>query len=86
MTEEHREARRQQILEAATEPDIVVTTNTSREPIIKKQYIRSGNHINAIGADATVKQELETDLAASSKVIVDDIEQVSHFRYLHVSL
>jgi len=65
-------------IESAAEADIVVTTTPSRKPIVKKQYIRPGTHINAIGADAPGKQELESVLLASAKVVVDDIEQASH--------
>jgi len=73
-------------IDAAAEADIVVTTTPSREPIIKKQHIRPGTHINAIGADAQGKQELETNLTVNSKVIVDDIEQASHSGEINVPL
>jgi len=70
----------------AAEADIVVTTTPSRKPIIKKEHIRSGTHINAIGADAKGKQELEVDLLTAAKVIVDDIEQASHSGEINVPL
>ena len=70
----------------ATEADIVVTTTPSRTPIIKKQHIQPGTHINAVGADAKGKQELEADLLKSAKVIVDDIEQASHSGEINVPL
>lgn len=70
----------------AAEADIVVTTTPSRKPIIKKEYIRPGTHINAIGADAKGKQELEVDLLMAAKVIVDDIEQASHSGEINVPL
>ena len=73
-------------VEAAVEADIVVTTTPSRKPIIKKQHIRPGTHINAIGADAKGKQELASDLLASAKVIVDDIEQACHSGEINVPL
>jgi alanine dehydrogenase len=73
-------------IEAATDADIVVTTTPSREPIIKKHHIKPGTHINAIGADAEGKQELETDLTVSSKIIVDDIEQAAHSGEINVPL
>jgi len=43
-------------------------------------------HINAIGADAKGKQEIETDLLKNAKVIVDDIEQASHSGEINVPL
>ena len=70
----------------AADADIVVTTTPAREPIVKKSYIRPGTHINAIGADAEGKQELESVLLASAKVIVDDIEQAGHSGEINVPL
>jgi len=70
----------------AAEADIVVTTTPSRKPIVEKEYIRPGTHINAIGADAKGKQELEADLLKGAKIIVDDIEQASHSGEINVPL
>ena len=73
-------------IEKATDADIVVTTTPSRKPIVKKHYIRPGTHINAIGADATGKQELDADLLKGAKVVVDDIEQACHSGEINVPL
>jgi alanine dehydrogenase len=73
-------------IQDATEADIIVTTTPSRKPVVKKQYIKPGTHINAIGADAKGKQELEADLLRSGKIIVDDIEQASHSGEINVPL
>ena len=73
-------------IEAAVDADIVVTTTSSREPIVKKHYIKPGTHINAIGADAKGKQELESSLLVSAKVVIDDIEQASHSGEINVPL
>jgi alanine dehydrogenase len=54
--------------------------------VVKKQHIKPGTHINAIGADAKGKQELEADLLTVAKVIVDDIEQASHSGEINVPL
>jgi len=66
--------------------DIVVTTTPSRHPIVKRSDIRPGTHINAIGADAQGKQELESDLLKDSKVIIDEFEQASHSGEINVPL
>ena len=73
-------------IKAATDADIVVTTTPSREPVVKKHHIKPGTHINAIGADAKGKQELESGLLASAKVVVDDIEQASHGGEINVPI
>jgi alanine dehydrogenase len=73
-------------IEEATQADIVVTTTPSREPIVKGQHVRPGTHINAIGADAKGKQELESDLLKQAKIIVDNIEQATHSGEINVPL
>jgi len=75
-----------EMIEEATEADIVVTTTPSRKPIVKKSDIQPGTHINAIGADAKGKQELEASLLAGGKIVVDDIEQASHSGEINVPL
>ena len=75
-----------QTIGEATEADVVVTTTTSAAPIVKKQHIRPGTHINAIGADGRGKQELEIDLLKNAKIVVDDIEQASHSGEINVPL
>jgi alanine dehydrogenase len=47
--------------------DILTTTTPVRKPIIKKEWIRPGTHINAIGADAEGKEELEPDILREAK-------------------
>ncbi|WP_406662329.1 alanine dehydrogenase [Methanolobus sp. ZRKC3] len=66
--------------------DILVTTTPVRTPIIRSEWIHEGTHINAIGADAMGKQELESSLLKRAKVIVDDIEQASHSGEVNVPL
>jgi alanine dehydrogenase len=57
--------------------DIVCTLTPSRTPVIKREWIKSGTHINAVGADAKGKQELETSILENSIVFVDDLMQAS---------
>jgi len=72
------EVRPVETVEEAAEADIVVTTTPSTKPIVKKQHIRPGTHINAIGADAAGKQELAADILRDAKIVIDDIHQASH--------
>ncbi|RLI02889.1 alanine dehydrogenase [Candidatus Bathyarchaeota archaeon] len=64
--------------------DVLNTATPSREPIIKKEWIKNGTHINAIGADAPGKQELDEGLILRSKIIVDDLEQAMHAGEINV--
>ncbi|MGA9139262.1 MAG: ornithine cyclodeaminase family protein [Methanocella sp.] len=70
--------------EQAANAGIVVTTTPSRKPVLKLAWIKPGTHINAIGADAPGKQELETALTMAAKVFVDSIEQASHSGEINV--
>jgi alanine dehydrogenase len=70
----------------AGQADIVVTTTPSREPVIKSEWIQPGTHINAIGADAPGKQELDTALLLRSRVFVDRAEQAFHSGEVNVPL
>jgi alanine dehydrogenase len=58
--------------------DIIVTTTPVYKPVVKTAWVKPGTHINAIGADAPGKQELEMSLLSKSRVVVDDWGQASH--------
>jgi alanine dehydrogenase len=49
----------------------------SRNPIIKKEWIIPGTHINAVGADAAGKEELDPSILKEAIVVVDDLRQAS---------
>ena len=65
-------------VQEAVDADLVATVTPAREPIVKASWIKHGTHINAIGADAPGKQELETMLTLRSRVFVDSYDQASH--------
>jgi alanine dehydrogenase len=53
---------------------------------VKEIYVKAGTHINAIGADAAGKQELESQLTKKSKIVIDNWEQASHSGEINVPL
>lgn len=55
--------------------DIVCTATPVRDPIVRREWIRPGTHINAMGADAHGKQELATQILLDAKVVIDDWDQ-----------
>ncbi len=57
--------------------DIICTVTPSREPLLKKEWIHPGTHINAVGADAAGKEELEPSILQEAIVVVDDIRQAA---------
>ena len=62
-------------IQEAVASDIVCTLTPSRSPIIKKEWIAAGTHINAVGADAPGKQELDSSILKEAIVVVDNLEQ-----------
>jgi alanine dehydrogenase len=64
-------------IQEAVASDIVCTLTPSRSPIIKKEWVVPGTHINAVGADAPGKEELEPSILKEAIVVVDDLEQAS---------
>ncbi|MCH9024849.1 MAG: ornithine cyclodeaminase family protein [candidate division Zixibacteria bacterium] len=74
------------INEACKNADIINTTTSTRKPIVMKDDVPKGAHINAIGADAKGKQELHHELLQVSKVVIDDWAQASHSGEINVPL
>lgn len=70
----------------AVQSDIVCTVTTAREPVIKKEWVSPGTHINAVGADAEGKQELEPSILKSACVVVDDIRQAAKAGEINVPI
>jgi ornithine cyclodeaminase/alanine dehydrogenase-like protein (mu-crystallin family) len=66
--------------------DIVCTLTPSRSPIIKKEWVAPGTHINAVGADAPGKQELDPSILKEAIVVVDDLKQASSSGEINVPI
>lgn len=73
-------------VEKACDCDVLVTTTPSREPVVMNEWVHDGTHINAIGADAPGKQELDPLLLRRGQVFVDDIAQAAHSGEINVPL
>ena len=74
------------VREGVSGADIIVTTTPSRKPIVRAGWVKPGAHINAIGADAAGKQELDPVLLREARVIIDDWQQASHSGEINVPL
>jgi len=68
------------------EADIVMTVTPSRRPLIKRSWLSPGTHLNAIGADAPGKQELDPRILREATIVVDDREQAIHAGELNVPI
>lgn len=82
----HVEARACALAEAVGSADIVTAITPVRQPVIRREHVRPGTHINAIGADAPGKQELEPAILQAAKIVVDNWEQASHGGEINVAL
>ena len=72
------------IKEAIIGSDVISTTTTARVPVIKRKWVANGTHINAMGADAPGKQELDPLLLKRARVFVDDLTQAVHSGEINV--
>ena len=73
-------------LERTADCDLLVTTTPSRAPLVMSAWIRDGTHINAIGADAPGKQELDPAILLRAAVFVDDPRQAVHSGEVNVPI
>jgi len=73
-------------LQEASGADIVCTSTPVRTPIVKREWLKPGAHINAMGADAPGKQELDPRILTDGRVFIDDTEQATHSGEVNVPL
>jgi alanine dehydrogenase len=73
-------------LEKACDADVLVTTTPSRKPVVMHEWVHDGTHINAIGADAPGKEELDPLILQRAKVFVDDRPQAIHSGEINVPI
>ena len=65
-------SKRQQ--EAVRGADVVVTVTSSKTPVLKGTWLKSGSHVNAIGACRPDWRELDDDAMRNSVLFVDSRE------------
>jgi alanine dehydrogenase len=73
-------------IKEVSQVDILTTITPSRKPIVKKEWIKPGTHINAIGADAKGKEELDPEILKNAKIVIDCFKQASHSGEINVPL
>ena len=59
---------------AVENADIVCTTTSSSEPVVKGAWIATGCHINAVGSSVRYARELDTEAVVRSRMFVDRTE------------
>lgn len=64
--------------------DILSTITPVTSPIVTRESVGDHTHINAIGADAAGKNELDPKLLKEGTVVIDDFEQCVHSGEINV--
>ena len=57
--------------EAVREADVVVTATSSLEPVLSREWLQPGVHVNAIGGRPPLMRELDSQTIADSAFFVD---------------
>lgn len=59
------------VAEAVAGADLIVTTTTATEPIVKREWIAPGAHLNLVGASTPNAREVDSATMAAASVYVD---------------
>jgi ornithine cyclodeaminase len=57
--------------EAVADADLIVVATSSREPVLRSEWVADGAHIAAVGACRPDQRELDTALVTRARVFVD---------------
>lgn len=63
---------------AVRNADLICTTTSAQEPIVRGEWLAPGSHLNAVGACFPKTRELDTEAVARAKVYVDRRESALH--------
>jgi alanine dehydrogenase len=66
--------------------DVISTVTPATRPMVPFGSVSKGTHINAMGADAPGKEELDPKVLLSAKVVVDDMLQAVHSGEVNVPI
>jgi len=61
---------------AVRDADIIVTATSANEPVVKREWIAEGAHINAIGTHSPQSREIDTATMAAARVFTDRRESI----------
>ena len=71
-------------VEDAASCDVLSTVTPVESPIVSPGSVGEHTHINAMGADAEGKHELDDEILLDSKLVIDDYEQTTHSGEINV--
>jgi ornithine cyclodeaminase/alanine dehydrogenase-like protein (mu-crystallin family) len=64
--------------EAVRGADVIVLATSSPEPVIRRDWLAPGAHVNAIGASVPSSRELDTETVAACALYCDSRESLRH--------
>jgi ornithine cyclodeaminase len=64
--------------EALRDADVVVTVTSAREPVLRREWLKPGAHLNAVGASSPQMREIDTATVAASALFCDSRESLSN--------
>jgi ornithine cyclodeaminase len=64
--------------EAVREADVVVLATSSSDPVIRRDWLATGAHVNAIGASVLSASELDVETVAACALFCDSRESLRH--------
>ena len=59
------------IEDALKDADLIVTATSAREPVIRREWISPGAHVNGIGTYSPAAREIDSATMAASRIFVD---------------
>lgn len=62
--------------EALSGADVVVTATTSTEPIVRRAWLATGAHVNAVGSSIPTARELDAETVAAAALFADARESM----------
>jgi ornithine cyclodeaminase/alanine dehydrogenase-like protein (mu-crystallin family) len=56
--------------------DVVVTSTSSREPVLRREWLAPGTHVNAVGASTPAAREIDVETVVASALFCDSRESL----------
>lgn len=72
--------------QAVTTSDVIITTTSARNPIVRGEWLREGQHITAVGADDATKCELDVATLLRARVFVDELRLARETGNVHAAI